>query len=38
MACIVWGEPRFTQDVDFVVALKPIHVSRLVLALGKDWY
>lgn len=38
MACIVWGEPRFTQDVDFVVALKPIHVAPFVFALGEDWY
>ncbi len=38
MACIVWGEPRFTQDVDFVMALKPIHIAPFVLALGGDWY
>jgi hypothetical protein len=38
MACIVWGEPRFTQDVDFVAALEAQHVDGLLDALGGDWY
>jgi hypothetical protein len=38
LASAVWGEPRFTRDVDIVAALEPMHVDRLVEALGSGWY
>jgi len=38
MASIVWGEPRFTRDVDFVVALEERHVAPLLAELGDRWY
>lgn len=38
MASTVWGEPRFTQDVDFVAALSAHHIADLLGALGDEWY
>lgn len=38
MASAVWGEPRFTLDVDLVAALGPGDVAGLVDALRDDWY
>lgn len=38
MASTVWGEPRFTRDVDFVAALEARHVDALLGALGNRWY
>ncbi len=38
IASSVHGEPRATQDVDMVVALRPRHVKPLVEALGRDYY
>ncbi len=38
MASAVWGEPRFTLDVDFVAALRNGHVQPLLAALGEAWY
>lgn len=38
LASIAWGEPRFTQDVDFVAALEARHVEGLLEQLGDRWY
>ena len=38
IASSVHGEPRATQDVDIVVALRARHVKPLVNALGRDYY
>lgn len=38
VASTTWGEPRFTQDVDFVVALEATHVEGLLQQLGDRWY
>lgn len=38
LASITWGEPRFTQDVDFVAALEASHVDGLLEQLGDEWY
>lgn len=38
IASSVHGEPRATQDVDIVVALRARHVKPLVRALGRDYY
>lgn len=38
LASTVWGEPRFTQDVDFVAALEGRHVAGLLQELGDRWY
>lgn len=38
LASIMWGEPRFTQDVDFVTALEGSHVAPFTRALGERWY
>lgn len=39
LASSTWGEPRFTQDVDFVAELRADHVDGLVERLGPDrWY
>lgn len=38
LASITWGEPRFTQDVDFVAALEARHVDGLLEQLGDQWY
>lgn len=38
LASIMWGEPRFTQDVDFVTALEDSHVAPFTRALGERWY
>src|SRR5688572_16945776 len=38
LASSVHGEPRATQDVDIVVALRARHVKPLVKALGRDYY
>jgi hypothetical protein len=32
------GIPRSTHDVDLIVRMSPVHVDKLVAALGKDWY
>jgi hypothetical protein len=32
------GEPRFTLDIDIVVALRPAHVEPLVARLGSTFY
>jgi hypothetical protein len=32
------GEPRFTLDIDIVVALRPAHVAPLVARLGTAFY
>jgi hypothetical protein len=37
-ASSVYGEPRSTQDVDVVAALKPSHVKPLGAALKRDYY
>ena len=38
IASSVHGEPRSTQDVDMVVALRDRHVASLAKALGRDYY
>ena len=38
LASSVHGEPRATQDVDMVVALRPRHVKPLWQALRRDYY
>jgi hypothetical protein len=38
LASSVHGEPRATQDVDMVVALRPRHVKSLWEALRRDYY
>ena len=38
IASSVHGEPRATQDVDMVVALRGVHVKPLLDALGHDYY
>ena len=38
LASSVHGEPRATQDVDMVVALRPRHVKPLWEALRRDYY
>lgn len=38
MASAVWGEPRFTRDVDIVAALEHRHVPELLARLGEGWY
>lgn len=38
LASTVWGEPRFTQDVDVVAALEARHVAGLLAGLGERWY
>lgn len=38
MASSLWGEPRFTRDVDVVAALRDEHVPGLIAALGDRWY
>ena len=38
IASSVHGEPRATQDVDFVVALRSRHVKPLVSSLALDYY
>jgi hypothetical protein len=38
MAAAVWGEPRFTRDVDMVAALASEHVAPFLAALGERWY
>ena len=38
LASSVWGEPRFTQDVDLVAKLENDHVPELVARLGERWY
>jgi len=38
VASTLWGEPRFALNVDFVAALKSVHVALLVKALGTGWY
>ncbi len=37
LASSFYGEPRFTQDVDFVVRLAPTDVSRLSTALESEF-
>src|SRR5207245_6074834 len=37
-ASSVHGEPRSTNDIDFVVDLDPARLNRLVAALGTDYY
>lgn len=32
VASVIYGDPRFTRDVDLVVALPPDHVERLIRA------
>ncbi len=39
MATIVYGEPRFTQDIDVVVAMTPAHVMAFCAAFpAPDYY
>lgn len=38
IASTIYGEPRFTQDVDLVVRLEPHHVSVLRSSLADDFY
>ena len=38
MASTLWGEPRFTRNVDLVAALRSKHVAPLISRLGEDWY
>ena len=38
VASTVWGEPRFTLDVDFVCALKSDQILPLKRILGDAWY
>lgn len=38
MASSVHGEPRATQDVDMVVALRTRHVKQFLDVLGRDYY
>ena len=38
LASTIWGEPRFTRDVDFVAAIEGRHVTPLLGALGTAWY
>jgi hypothetical protein len=38
LASSVHGEPRATQDVDIVAALRANHVKPLLKALGRDYY
>lgn len=38
LASSVHGEPRSTDDIDFVVALQPAAVAGLVAALTDDYY
>ena len=38
LASITWGEPRFTQDVDFVVDLEARHIEGLLERLADRWY
>jgi hypothetical protein len=37
VASSLQGEPRATNDIDFVVSLAPRHVGELVTALGEDF-
>ena len=36
VAAVVYGEPRFTRDVDIVVALEPGDATRLAAAFGAE--
>lgn len=38
MASTIWGEPRFTQDVDLVVDLRSEHIPEFVRLVSPDWY
>jgi hypothetical protein len=38
LASSVHGEPRATQDVDIVLALRARHLKPLAKALGRDYY
>ena len=38
LASSLYGEPRSTQDVDFVAFLEPDHVAPLVASIEKDFY
>ena len=38
LASSVHGEPRSTDDLDFVADVRPAHASALVKALGEEWY
>jgi hypothetical protein len=38
IASSVHGEPRSTQDVDMVVALRDRHVTPFAKAMGRDYY
>ena len=38
VASTLWGEPRFTLDVDIVTALEVSHVAPFVAALEGAWY
>jgi hypothetical protein len=38
VASSVFGEPRSTEDVDFVADLQPHHVTPLLHALGDEFY
>ena len=38
LASSVHGEPRSTDDIDFVADLRRIHVAALVSALAVGWY
>jgi hypothetical protein len=38
LASTLYGEPRFTQDVDIVVRLRPAHVSQIVQQFQGGYY
>ena len=38
VASSLYGEPRFTRDVDLLAPLQPHHVARLVAALQHEFY
>lgn len=38
IASSLYGEPRSTNDIDFVAKLRPGHAAQLVAALGDDFY
>jgi len=37
-ACSTWGRPRFTHDVDMLVALRAEDIGRLVSAVQDDYH
>lgn len=38
VATVIYGDPRFTRDIDVVLDLRPEHVSRLSAAFEGDAY